>query len=146
MKTWFITGISRGLGLSIAKAALAEGDKVIGTVRGEPPSLAKGDGQLNILKADMADPSRIAEVVHEAFSLAGTIDVVVNNAGFGLLGAVEESTDEELTALFAVDSTMVTSPRSRAVPRASVPHCMRQQSMRSRASRLRSRWKSSNLA
>ncbi|WP_411036921.1 SDR family NAD(P)-dependent oxidoreductase [Shinella sp. BYT-45] len=103
MKTWFITGVSRGLGLAIAKAALAEGDRVIGTVRGEPPPLTGDGGQLHIVKADMSDPLSIATVVRDAFELAGKIDVIVNNAGYGLLGAVEGSTDEELTNLFAVD-------------------------------------------
>lgn len=103
MKNWFITGISRGLGLSIAKAALAEGDRVIGTVRDNAPQLLSDDGRLRVLKADMSDPERIESVVHEAFQGLGRIDVIVNNAGYGLLGAVETSTDEELRHLFEVD-------------------------------------------
>jgi NAD(P)-dependent dehydrogenase (short-subunit alcohol dehydrogenase family) len=55
MKTWFITGISRGLGLALAKAALAEGDTVIGTVRSGTPDVATGPGTLRVLTLDVAD-------------------------------------------------------------------------------------------
>ncbi|MER8817525.1 SDR family NAD(P)-dependent oxidoreductase [Mesorhizobium sp. M0965] len=103
MRTWLVTGVTRGLGLSIARAAIEAGDRVIGTVRTSAPSSIADHQNVHILKADMADPEAIEAVVHEAFELAEKIDVIVNNAGFGLLGAVEESTDEELVTLFAVD-------------------------------------------
>lgn len=103
MRTWFITGVSRGLGLALAKAATAEGDRVIGTVRQETPSWAADDGQVRLLRGDLSDPDQIASIAREAFDLAGKIDVVVNNAGYGLLGSVEDSTDEELVSLFAVN-------------------------------------------
>lgn len=103
MKHWFITGISRGFGLALAKAALERGDKVVGTVRGQAPELVHGEGQLHVLKVDMTDEDRVVAAVHEAFAIYGRIDVIVNNAGYGVLGAVEASTDEELKTLFAVD-------------------------------------------
>jgi NAD(P)-dependent dehydrogenase (short-subunit alcohol dehydrogenase family) len=103
MKTWFITGISRGLGLALAEAALARGDTVIGTTRGTPPALAAGKGSLHVLTLDIADGSAIAACVAQAFAIGGRIDVVVNNAGYGLLGAIETATDEEATHLFEVD-------------------------------------------
>lgn len=103
MKVWFITGISRGLGLALAKAALAAGDKVIGTVRSAAPDLSTDADCLRILRADMSDPDSTVRVVHEAFGVFGRVDVVVNNAGYGLLGAVEASTDAELRRLFEVD-------------------------------------------
>jgi NAD(P)-dependent dehydrogenase (short-subunit alcohol dehydrogenase family) len=103
MTTWFITGISRGLGLALAKAALAQGDTVIGTVRSDAPDLDPGAGTLHVLSLDIADGAAVGAAVEKAFALAGTIDVIVNNAGYGLLGAVEKATDEEAARLFAVD-------------------------------------------
>lgn len=103
MKTWFITGISRGLGLALAEAALARGDVVIGTTRGERPALDAGPGTYHVLTLDMADGAAIEEQVRQAFAMGGRIDVIVNNAGYGLLGAVETATDEEVARLFDVD-------------------------------------------
>jgi NAD(P)-dependent dehydrogenase (short-subunit alcohol dehydrogenase family) len=103
VKSWFITGISRGLGLALAQAVLADGDTVIGTVRGAAPPLTADAGRLRLLHADMADEAAAMSAVHEAFQAHGPIDIVVNNAGYGLLGAVETSTDEELRHLFEVD-------------------------------------------
>jgi NAD(P)-dependent dehydrogenase (short-subunit alcohol dehydrogenase family) len=101
MKTWFITGISRGLGLALAKAALAQGDRVIGTVRSGTPDL-KSD-QLSVITVDVADGAAAEGAVKQAFAQAGKIDVIVNNAGYGLLGATEKATDAELNHIFAVD-------------------------------------------
>ncbi|MFP5511612.1 MAG: SDR family NAD(P)-dependent oxidoreductase [Alphaproteobacteria bacterium] len=103
MTTWFITGISRGLGLALAKAALAEGDTVIGTVRTGKPDLPAGPGTLHLLTVDLAVGDAAEAAVGEAFALAGRIDVIVNNAGYGLLGAVEQASDAEVARLFAVD-------------------------------------------
>ena len=55
MRTWFITGVSRGLGRAIAQAALNEGDTVIGTVRDTAPNLASGPGKLQPVKLDVTD-------------------------------------------------------------------------------------------
>lgn len=103
MTTWFITGISRGLGLALAKAALAEGDTVIGTVRSGRPDLPAERGTLHVLTVDLADGEAAEAAVGQAFALAGRIDVIVNNAGYGLLGAVEQASDDEVARLFAVD-------------------------------------------
>lgn len=103
MTTWFITGISRGLGKALATAALAEGDTVVGTVRTGPFSLDHGKGTLHVLNVDLVDGNDAAASVAKAFELAGQIDVIVNNAGYGLLGAVENATDAEVERLFAVD-------------------------------------------
>ncbi|GAB2178513.1 oxidoreductase [Dongia sp. agr-C8] len=103
MKTWFITGISRGLGLALAKAALAEGDTVIGTVRSGTPDLKAAPGKLHVITVDVADGKAAEAATKQAFALAGKIDVIVNNAGYGLLGATEKATDEELARIFAVD-------------------------------------------
>jgi NAD(P)-dependent dehydrogenase (short-subunit alcohol dehydrogenase family) len=100
MKTWFITGISRGLCLALAKAALAEGYTVIGTVRSGTPDTATGSGILRVLTLDLADGAAAEAAVEQAFALVGKIDVIVNNAGYGLLGAIEKASDAEVMRLF----------------------------------------------
>ncbi|MFT3697666.1 MAG: SDR family NAD(P)-dependent oxidoreductase [Kofleriaceae bacterium] len=100
MKTWFVTGISRGLGLSLAKAILARGDALVGTVRGTPPSL---EGNAKVLTLDTSNLATIPAAIEEAFAHTGRIDVIVNNAGYGLLGALETATDDELDRLFRTD-------------------------------------------
>ena len=104
MKTWFITGVSRGLGFALAQAALTRGDTVVGTVRDHRPALETHDGALHFVTVDMADGFAGERATAQAFDLAGgRLDVLVNNAGYGLLGAVEDATDEEIERLFAVD-------------------------------------------
>ncbi|MBA8879648.1 SDR family NAD(P)-dependent oxidoreductase [Phyllobacterium myrsinacearum] len=103
MTTWFITGISRGLGKALAAAALAEGDTVIGTVRTGSFELDHDRGTLHVLNVDLADGQAAAASVTRAFEIAGQIDVIVNNAGYGLLGALEKASDTDVERLFAVD-------------------------------------------
>ncbi|NIE73223.1 SDR family NAD(P)-dependent oxidoreductase [Pantoea sp. Ap-967] len=103
MKCWFITGVSRGFGLALAKAALANGDKVIGTVRSEAPTVHDPEGRLRVLKVDMNDDEGVSAAVHQAFETLGRIDVLVNNAGYGVLGPIESSTDDDLRKLFQVN-------------------------------------------
>ncbi|MCB8875829.1 oxidoreductase [Acidisoma silvae] len=103
MTTWLITGIGRGLGKALAEAALARGDTVIGTVREGQPDIATGAGKLHVLPLEITDGASVTETVSRAFALLGRIDVIVNNAGYGLLGAVEEATDAEVARLFAVN-------------------------------------------
>jgi NAD(P)-dependent dehydrogenase (short-subunit alcohol dehydrogenase family) len=103
MKTWFITGISRGLGLALAKAALRRGDMVIATVRSGTPDLAAPAGKLHVIRVDLADGTAAEAATKQAFALADRVDVIVNNAGYGLLGATEKATDAELAHIFAVD-------------------------------------------
>ena len=103
MKTWLITGISRGLGRALAQAALHRGDTVIGTVRNGAADLDAGTGKLHLLHLDIADREAAEPAVARAFELGGRIDVVVNNAGYGLLGAIEEATDAEVEHLFEVN-------------------------------------------
>ena len=104
MKSCFITGISRGFGLALAQAALDRGDTVVGTVRSGAPDLVAGKGTLHVLELDVADAAAIAPAVEKAFDLAsGRLDVIVNNAGYGLLGAFEGATDAEMARLFEID-------------------------------------------
>ncbi len=103
MKTWLITGVSRGIGKALAEAALARGDTVIGTVREGDPQIAAGEGKFHCLRLEIRDPAAIQATVARAFELAGHIDVVVNNAGYGLLGAMENGSDADMTRLFEVN-------------------------------------------
>ena len=103
MKTWLITGVSRGIGKALAEAALARGDTVIGTVREGDPRIGAGEGTFHCLRLEIRDPVAIQDTVARAFDLTGRIDVIVNNAGYGLLGAMENASDAEMTRLFEVN-------------------------------------------
>lgn len=99
-KVWLITGASRGFGLDITKAALAAGDKVVATVRKTPESLQSqyNSDQLLVEVLDVTQEEQAKTVALKAVEKFGRIDVLVNNAGFGLLSAVEEATDAEVKA------------------------------------------------
>jgi NAD(P)-dependent dehydrogenase (short-subunit alcohol dehydrogenase family) len=102
MKTWFITGASRGFGLLIAKAALARGDKVVATAR-NPQSVIDALGataNLLALPLDVSDEAAAQAAARQAVERFGRIDVLVNNAGYGLLGAVEESSADEVRKVY----------------------------------------------
>jgi len=96
-RTWFITGINRGLGRSLAEALLERGDRVAGTARNlsELDSLKASYGdRLWTAALDLTESAAIRCVVDQAFADLGRIDVIVNNAGYSLAGAVEECTEE----------------------------------------------------
>jgi NAD(P)-dependent dehydrogenase (short-subunit alcohol dehydrogenase family) len=102
-KIWFITGCSSGFGRAVAEAALARGDTVIGTVRKaeqcqEFAGLAPGRAFAEQL--DVRDPVRIGAVARSVVERFGRIDVVFNNAGHGMLGAIEETSLEEAREIF----------------------------------------------
>ncbi|MER0478241.1 SDR family NAD(P)-dependent oxidoreductase [Streptomyces sp. Edi2] len=102
MSTWFITGACRGFGLRIARAALAGGDAVVVTARNPdslPDDLKRSDRVLG-LALDVTRSEDITRTVEAAVGRFGGIDVLVNNAGRGLLGALEEITDDETRSLF----------------------------------------------
>ncbi|MBC7996797.1 MAG: SDR family NAD(P)-dependent oxidoreductase [Leptolyngbya sp.] len=102
-KVWFITGVSRGLGKSLAQEALSRGEIVIGTTRNGESSIADKSDNLHILKLDVVLKDEVKDVVAKAHSIYGRLDVVVNNAGYGLLGAIEESSVVEAYDLFDVN-------------------------------------------
>ncbi|KJK57636.1 short-chain dehydrogenase [Saccharothrix sp. ST-888] len=103
MMVWFITGASRGLGLEIARAALAAGDRVVATARDVEAARRAlpqdGDGLL-VLPLEVTDQAQARAAAARAVEEFGRIDVLVNNAGYGVAGAVEETSDEEARALF----------------------------------------------
>jgi len=96
---WLITGVSGGLGRALAAAALARGDRVVGTVRRADQVEAfeaLAPGRATALLLDVTAPeAEVADVVNRAVELLGRLDIVVNNAGYGLCGAVEEVADGE---------------------------------------------------
>jgi NAD(P)-dependent dehydrogenase (short-subunit alcohol dehydrogenase family) len=98
-KTWFITGTSTGFGRDLTEQLLSRGDRVAATLR-RPETLdvlaARHGEQLWIRQLDVTDTAAIRRVVDAAFADLGRIDVVVSNAGYGLLGAAEEVTDEQI--------------------------------------------------
>ncbi|MFG3340766.1 SDR family NAD(P)-dependent oxidoreductase [Glycomyces sp. NPDC048151] len=98
-KVWFITGSSRGLGREFVEAALGRGDKVAATARGVEGFAALteqyGDAVLP-LAMDVTDRAAVAAAVEAAVAHFGRIDVVVNNAGYAQVGAVEELSETEL--------------------------------------------------
>ena len=102
-KIWFITGISRGFGRALADALLTRGDTVIGTTRSGTAEVAQGKGRLEGLTLDVTDAESVRQAVGAAFRLHGRIDVIVNNAGYGLLSSVEEATEDEIEHVFAVN-------------------------------------------
>ncbi|RAG87217.1 short-chain dehydrogenase/reductase [Streptacidiphilus pinicola] len=100
-KTWFITGTSRGFGRAWTEAALARGDKVAATARNTDSlkDLAERYGDaLLLLALDVTDRASAFAAVQEAHRHFGRVDVVVNNAGYGHFGFIEELTEQEVRA------------------------------------------------
>ncbi len=105
-RTWLITGVSSGFGRELTKQLLERGDRVVGTIR-RPDSVADlakrypdtFRGEL----LDVTDIAAIREVVDRSFERLGRIDVIVSNAGYGLFGAAEELTDEQIDDIVATN-------------------------------------------
>lgn len=98
-KTWFITGANRGFGREFARAALARGDRVAATSRNLDglTDLAEDFGDALLpLELDVTDRNGVNAAVGAAVDHFGRVDVVVNNAGYGLFGMVEEITEQQL--------------------------------------------------
>jgi NAD(P)-dependent dehydrogenase (short-subunit alcohol dehydrogenase family) len=104
-KVWFITGSSRGLGLDITKTALAAGQKVVATAR-DSSAVTNALGEhanLLALKLDVTKPADAIAAVKSALVKFGTIDVLVNNAGYGHFGPFEEASAEDVARQFDVN-------------------------------------------
>ena len=102
MGTWFITGASRGFGAQIARHALERGERVVATAR-RPEAVTERLGRsdrLLTLPLDVTDEAQARTAVKDAVAWSGGIDVLVNNAGRGQFGALEEVSDAETRSLF----------------------------------------------
>jgi NAD(P)-dependent dehydrogenase (short-subunit alcohol dehydrogenase family) len=97
-KIWFVTGSSRGLGRTLVEAILAAGDRVIATAR-KPEELkdlsATYADSIRAVKLDVTSPADVEKAVATAVEAFGRIDVLINNAGYGFLGAFEEMSADE---------------------------------------------------
>ncbi|MEN0053410.1 MAG: oxidoreductase [Mucilaginibacter sp.] len=125
-KVWFITGASKGFGLEIAKAALTAGDKVVATVRTNAEQLksvlANEDNAL-VVTLDVTKNDQVQQGVQDAINKFGRVDVLVNNAGYGLLAATEEASDEEVRKQYDTNVFGLLN-----VTRAILPHMREQRS------------------
>ena len=103
---WFVTGASRGLGLALVRHLLRRGDQVAATTRSSERLLAGLDGvetmNLLALEVSLTDETQVSDAITTATEEFGRIDVVVNNAGYGILGAVEETSTDDIRAMFDV--------------------------------------------
>jgi NAD(P)-dependent dehydrogenase (short-subunit alcohol dehydrogenase family) len=105
-KTWFITGAGRGLGAEIAKAALRAGDLVVAAGRNRAAvsdSLGPNSDRLLSVELDVNNEAQAQVAVDAAVASFGTIDVLVNNAGYGQLGLFEESTVQDVQTQFGTN-------------------------------------------
>jgi NAD(P)-dependent dehydrogenase (short-subunit alcohol dehydrogenase family) len=100
-RTWLITGATSGFGRTIAEAALEHGDSVVATSRNlDGLEDLAGNERVLVTPLDVTDPAARGAAVAAALERFGRIDVLVNNAGRTQVGAVEETTDDELRFLF----------------------------------------------
>jgi NAD(P)-dependent dehydrogenase (short-subunit alcohol dehydrogenase family) len=100
-RVWFITGTTSGFGRAIAEAALERGDSVVATARRTDALEDLGDAErVHAVRLDVTDPADREAAVAAALERFGRIDVLVNNAGRTQVGAVEETTEDELRNLF----------------------------------------------
>ena len=102
-RVWMITGTSQGFGRELVRVALGRGDAVVATSRDPQKiraAIPQGSQRLLAVSMDLRDPGQISSGVQAGLAKFGRIDVLVNNAGHGLFGAVEEATDAEIAHLY----------------------------------------------
>ncbi len=105
-RVWFITGCSSGFGCAFAEAVIAHGDSLIATARNVETLqelMAHAPDRVLATALDVTDEFSISNAVSQSITRFGRIDVLVNNAGFGLTGAIEEVSDDEWQRLFATN-------------------------------------------
>lgn len=115
--TVLITGCSSGFGLATAKLFLARGWNVIATMRSPSTTLFDKNDRLLLTALDVTDPNSIEKAIASGIARFGRIDVMVNNAGVGLFGAAEATTDEVIRQVFETNTFGVM-----ATARAIIPH------------------------
>ena len=105
-KVWFITGASKGLGLTLVKKLLHQGYRVAATSRNKAAfvkEIPADTAEFLPLNMDLTDPNDVQRALNDAVAHFGTIDVVVNNAGYAVMGALEELSTEEVHTNFNVN-------------------------------------------
>lgn len=125
-RTWFITGASTGFGRLLAEEVLKGGGKVVATAR-KLDAIAdleqKYPGNAKAFALDVTDPAQILSIVAQTLTTFGPVDVLVNNAGYGLAGGIEEATEEEFMPVFETNVFGLMR-----VTRAFLPHFRNQRS------------------
>jgi len=125
-KVWFITGSSRGLGRALAEAVLASGDRLVATAR-KPEQLADLQAtypeQMRSLALDVTDSAAAHRAVADALQAFGRIDVLVNNAGYGNMGSIEDTPEDDFRAQVETNLFGVVN-----VTRAALPQLRKQRS------------------
>ena len=118
-KVWFITGTSSGVGRELAKEALAQGYRVVATAR-KPEVLQdlveKYPDTAIAVKLDVTNQKDVKDAADKAIEEFGRIDVIVNNAGYGLVGAIEEPSDEQIRQQFETNVFGVLNVLRRTLP------------------------------
>jgi NAD(P)-dependent dehydrogenase (short-subunit alcohol dehydrogenase family) len=125
-RVWFITGASRGLGRALTEEVLDSGERVLATARRTDKIRdlpRRHPGQAAATALEVTDSAQVRDAVDRALDEFGRIDVLVNNAGYGLLGALEELSDEELRSQFETNLFGLVN-----VTRAVLPHFRAQRS------------------
>ena len=125
-KNWFVTGASKGFGFEISKAALEAGDKVVATVRNNGSAQydsLKDNVNLFVVHMDVTKESEVKDAVEKSIDHFGKLDIVVNNAGYGILGAIEEVSDAEARKQYDTNVFGVLN-----VLRAALPYMRKQRS------------------
>jgi NAD(P)-dependent dehydrogenase (short-subunit alcohol dehydrogenase family) len=105
MAVWLVTGAGRGLGKEIALAAARDGHDVAAAVR-DPATISeelRGRDDIMVVPMDVTDPGEVQQAVRAVLERFDTIDVLVNNAGRGLLGAIESTTEQEISSLYELN-------------------------------------------
>jgi len=123
-RTWFITGTSQGFGHDLVQVALERGDNVVATSRSPEKIQAgfeKAGNRLLATTLDFGSPEQITTAVQSAIDRFGRIDVLINNAGHGMLGAIEEASEAEIANVFQINVFGLLR-----VTKAVLPHMRRQ--------------------
>lgn len=133
-RCWLITGVSGGFGRLLAEAALERGDSVAGTLRNADQIAAfeaLAPGRAHGVLLDVTDRERVGPAVDEAIGKLGKLDVLVNNAGYGIAGALEELADDEIDRAIATNlhGTIYTTRAAIPALRASHGHIVNLSSM-----------------
>ena len=119
-RTWLITGVSSGFGRTMTEQLLEAGETVVGTVRStaKVADLVKRYPEtFDCRILDVTDVAAVEEVVARAFDAHGRVDVVVSNAGYGLFGAAEELSDDEVARIIATNLAGPITLIRAAIPR-----------------------------